>query len=560
MIFRLLKTIIFATFLLAGGDSGSQEISRSIQWSEDLDYLIERLEITHPNLYANISRESFLENADQLKRRIATATDVEMVIGIEELIASIRNTHTLCTPVLFNMNGNKELKVQFQFYPVMYYPFSDGLYVGAAAAQYESILGKRVVRMGKLTSAEAMRELARFVPADNENTVLANIPRFFLNDGQLLHYIGASDSPDSMTLTLENDDSSMFDYVIRTDPNYGTADVSWLSMVRASDEPPLYKRHRNKNYWFEYLPEKRAVYLQINLMNDIDSDPFPAFCSRLFDTLDVNKAEKLIIDVRGCPGGDHIELPLLKGILARPHIDRADRLFLIIGRITGSASQHLASELEHYTNVTLFGEATASKPNQYGAMQRFTLPHSKLEIACALKYFQDAKPADYSTASTPDIYVPRSSSDARENRDPVMERIFTYDSYKHLKADFKERLSQAYMESGLDGFKRAYDSVKATYVEHGFNMETLLYKDLDAWMGRNRRSDEDYVEYLKFIHHELPASTAVCYDLAYWMKERGNREEAKRLWERCLSLNPEHHKAKWRLGLMKLEEKWESAN
>jgi tetratricopeptide (TPR) repeat protein len=483
-----------------------------------------------------------------------------MVIGVQELLASIRNTHTLCTPVLFNINDNEELKAQFQFYPVMYYPFSDGLYVAAAAERYEPILGKRVVRMGKLTSAEVMRELARFVAADNENTVLANMPRFFLNDGQLLRYIGASDSPNSMTLTLENDDNSMFDYEIKTDPNYGTADVSWLSMVRSSDEPPLYKRHRNKNYWFEYLPEQRAVYLQINLMNDIDTDPFPTFCGRLFDTLDAKKAEKLILDVRGCPGGDHIELPLLKGILARPHIDRADRLFLIIGRMTGSASQHLTSEFEHYTNATLFGEATASRPNQYGSMQRFTLPHSKLEIVCALKYFQDAEPTDYSVAGTPDIYVPRNSSDARENRDPVMERIFTYDSYKHLKGDFKERLSQAYMESGIDGFKRAYDSVKATCVEHGLNMETFLYKDLDAWMGRNRRSDEDYVEYLKFIHHELPNSMDVCYDLAYWMNERGDREEARRLWEQCLSLNPEHHKAKWRLGLMRLEDKWKSVN
>jgi hypothetical protein len=539
---------------------GGQGIARDEQWKQDLAFLIEQLEITHPNPYANISEEEFHEYVDRLRQKIPTATDVEMVYGVQELVARIRNTHTLCNPVLFNLNGNQELKAQFQFYPVIYYPYSDGLYVVYATEQYEPVIGKKVVRMGNLTAAEVMRELARFVAADNENTVLANTPRFFLNDGQLLRHIGASNSPNSMTLTLEGDDGSTFDHEIKTDPNYGTAAVSWLSMVTSSDDPPLYRRHPDQNYWFEYLPEQRAVYLQINLMNDIDSDPFPAFCSRLFESLDANKAEKLIIDVRGCPGGDHIELPLLKGILARPHIDRADRLFLIIGRITGSASQHLASELEHYTNATLFGEATASKPNQYGAMQRFTLPHSKIEIVCALKYFQDTEPDDYSMASTPDIYVPRSSTDARENWDPVMERIFAYGSYKHLKTDFREKLSQAYMENGLNGFKRAYDSMKATYVEHGFNMEALLYGDLDAWIGRNRRSDEDYVEYLKFIHHELPNSIDVCYDLAYWMNERGNREEAKRLWEQCLSLNPEHHKAKWRLGLMKLEKKWTPAN
>lgn len=553
-----LMTLVFFTSILACGYSASQEIPREIQWSEDIDYLIDRLEITHPRLYANISEKEFHKYAAQLKQRIPTATDVEMVFGIQELVTQIRNAHTLCYSPLY-MSGNEALRAQFQFYPVLYFPFSDGLYVNVAAEQYEPILGKRVVRMGKLTSEEAMREMARFVAADNENTVLANMPQFYLSDGQLLRYIGASDSPDSIILTLENDNGSMFDYKISTDSDFGTGAVRLVSMVKSGENPPpLYRKRRGENYWFEYLPEQQAVYLQINLMNDIDSDPFPAFCSRLFDTLDVNKAEKLIIDVRECPGGDHIELPLLKGILARPHIDRADRLFLIIGRRTGSASQHLTSVFEHYTNATLFGEATASKPNQYGDMEQFTLPHSKLVITCALKYFQDAEPSDYSMASTPDIYVLRSANDFRENHDPVMERVFTYDSYKHLRPAFKELLSKAYMDSGLEGFKRAYDSVKTTYVEHGFNMETLLFEDLDAWIGDNRKSDEDYVEYLKFVHHELPNSLAVCYDLAWWMNERGNKEEAKRLWEKCLTLNPEHHHARWRLGLMKLEETWNS--
>jgi len=529
-------------------------MTTDIRWSEDLDYLIDRLEITHPNLYANISEDDFRLYAEQLKQKIPTATDVEMVFGIQELIARIRNAHTLCYSILY-VSDNEALKSQFRFYPVIYYPFSDGLYITAAAEQYEPILGLKVTRLGKLTSAEAMRELARFIAADNENTALANMPRFFPSNGQLLRYIGASDSPDSITLTLESDTGGIFDYKISTDPNFGTAALRLNSMVKAEVSPqPLYRKRRAERYWFEYLPEQRAVYLQINLMNDIDSDPFPAFCRRLFDTLDTNEAERLIIDVRGCPGGDHIELPLLKGILARPHLDQADRLFLVIGRRTGSASQHLTSEFEHYTNATLFGEATGSKPNQYGDMQQFTLPHSKLEIACAQKYFQDAEPSDYSMASTPDIYVSNRSSDFRENRDPVMDRIFAYDSYKHLKPAFRELMSKAYMDGGLEGFRRAYDSVKTTYVEHGFNMEKLLFRELDAWMGNNRRSDEDYVEYLKFVHNELPNSIAVCYDLAWWMNERGSKEEARRLWEKCLVLNPEHYHARWRLGLMKLEE------
>jgi hypothetical protein len=276
----------------------------------------------------------------------------------------------------------------------------------------------------------------------------------------------------------------------------------------------------------------------------------------MFDVFDQQGTQKLIIDVRNCPGGDHIELPLFKGILARPSLDRPDRLFLIIGRRTGSASQHLTSVLESYTNATLIGEPTASKPNQYGAMQNFRLPYSRLEIACATKYFQDAEPADYSMFSAPQIYVQMTSTDYVERRDPVMACIADYGSFDHLRSEFKALMSTAYLEGGIAGIKHAYYEVKGTYVQQGFNMEVLLYDDLDLWMAENKESMDDYVEYLMFIQSELPNSIKVSYDLAFWMNERGDRESARRLLRKCLELNPEHHHARWRLGLIEFEETW----
>ncbi|MCG7852131.1 MAG: hypothetical protein MIO92_06380 [Methanosarcinaceae archaeon] len=39
--------------------------NRTENWEEDIDYLIKRLEITHPNPYANISKELFLDHAEK---------------------------------------------------------------------------------------------------------------------------------------------------------------------------------------------------------------------------------------------------------------------------------------------------------------------------------------------------------------------------------------------------------------------------------------------------------------------------------------------------------------
>jgi tetratricopeptide (TPR) repeat protein len=546
----LFSVFICAVLVLFHGTVGYGQDSRAARWNEDIDYVIRHLEIMHPNLYANISREIFLGYAAQLKQKIPTSTDVEMISGIQELIARIRNTHTLCRPLIY-VNFLEELKGQFQYYPVYYYPFEDGLYVVAAAERHRGILGKKVVKIGMLTTEQAINGLARFVAGDNQMAILGNIPRFFLNDAQLLRHIGAGNSPEKILLTLTTDDGSTSETEIEAVSPSGLSSANILSSRAETKNPtPLYLRNQRDNYWFEFLPGQEALYLQINLMNHKASEPFGVFCKRLFDTLDAKGARKLIIDVRSCPGGDHIELPLLKGILARPHIDRSDCLFLVIGRITGSAAEHLTAELKRYTNATLFGEPTGSKPNQYGAMQQFVLPNSRLEISCATKYFQDAEPSDYSMTSEPDIFVPRTWGNYRDNRDPVLERIASYDSYKQLRPEFFTAMSEAYAKGGTANLKQVYSSLKEKYERYGFNLETLLYRDLDSWIGNNQKSENDYIEFLKFIHTELPNSIPATYDLAYWMDKTGKKEEAKELYKRCIQLNPEHHHAKMRLGLI----------
>ena len=242
------------------------EDNRLINWQEDISYLINRMEAMHPNLYANIARETFMEYVDQLMQRIPSTSDVEMILGIQELVARIRNTHTVMTPMLY-MNIPDALKRQFEYYPVYYYPFNDGLYVIYTPVKYKNILGRKVIKIGNLTAENAMKELSRFIAADNEMTALGSIPRFCLNDGQLLHYIGAGDSHQKITLTLANNEGEPFECELATVPYSELNSSPMHSMRTGSKNPiPLYMKQQSENYWFEYLPAPEAVYLQINLI------------------------------------------------------------------------------------------------------------------------------------------------------------------------------------------------------------------------------------------------------------------------------------------------------
>ena len=543
---------IFARNQAAQSEPGGQNSVFVKEWNEDLDYLIQRLEIMHPNLYGNVTKEAFYGYAEDLRNRIPGSTANEMIIGVHELLAHIKSLHTFCTPV-YSAPGLAEIRKNYKYYPVRFYPFEDGLYIRSIAKRYDKACGKKVLKIGSLTAEEVMRRLSRFVAADNEMTVLEYLPRHFMNDGPLLQYIGACNSPDEVRLLLADEQGREFEYVVQTDVGMSGP----VFMNGGSKNPvPLYLKQANDPYWYEFLPEQKAIYLQINAFVHKKNEPFDKFCQRLFDAFDGQKAERLIVDIRQNAGGNHIELPLLKGILNRPDLDHPDRLFVIIGRTTVSAAQHFASEIVRYTNATFFGEPTCSKPNQYGAIRRFNLPHGKLQIGCAVDYYQDAQPFDFSMETEPHFFVGLTSVDFKENRDPVLERIFDYDSYKNMRPEFTPQMAEAYRSGGLGGLMNCYQKIKPNYVKRGFNMKYLLYDDFDGWMARNKKSDEDYMGYLTFLHGELPRAIDVCYDLAIWLERSGNTEEARKYYKKCLQLNPEHSYARMKLNLMDLEERF----
>ncbi len=281
-------------------------------------------------------------------------------------------------------------------------------------------------------------------------------------------------------------------------------------------------------------------------------EPFNRFCERLFKEIDDKQVGHLIIDLRLNNGGNHIELPLLKGILARPHLDKPDRLFLLTSRITFSASQHLTTLLARYTNVTIIGEPTAGKPNHFGAIRRFKLPHSGLGICSSVVYHQDGQPQDFTMTTKPDLSALLTSDDYKNRRDPALQAALAYDDLKIFRADFAAKMMAAVKMGGMDSLKQTYKSLKPDVSRLGFSPETLLYKDLDGWMMANAPSKEMYIEYLRFMLEEVPDSVTICFDLGTWLETR-DREEARKYFRRCLELNPAHKDARMKLALMDLE-------
>jgi hypothetical protein len=73
----------------------------------------------------------------------------------------------------------------------------------------------------------------------------------------------------------------------------------------------------------------------------------------------------------------------------------------------------------------------------------------------------------------------------------LTQRIFSYDTYKDTRPEFRRRMPRAYTEGGIAGLERAFEVMKPTLVGHGYDLEKLLYEydDPNGWLANNARND-----------------------------------------------------------------------
>ena len=80
-----------------------------------------------------------------------------------------------------------------------------------------------------------------------------------------------------------------------------------------------------------------------------------------------------------------------------------------------------ALALKRRLPVTLLGEPTGDRLNDYGEVRAFSLPNSKIEVQHSTRYFKlaDGDPE----ALMPDVHIGLSSADYFAGRDPAFDQV-----------------------------------------------------------------------------------------------------------------------------------------
>ncbi|HKB37217.1 MAG TPA: tetratricopeptide repeat protein [Gemmataceae bacterium] len=407
------------------------KMSREEGWRYDLSLLAGEVRRKGFNPRLSVHRPVTLEQFDAKVRELHDAipklTDGQITLALIKLMVFLEDGHS----AVWDVGENPLFRAAL---PLRFFWFEEGLHVTAADPKYKDLLGARVVAFDGKPAEDVLKAMEPYISRDRGNPMTAKLGLpYRVRMLAVLHAAGLVKAPDRVTLTVRDLSGSTRDVEVAADakePNIWNtlpAPDSWVTFTSTLDRPPLYVRHMDRAQWFEYLPDRKAVYFQFNKVLDDEKELLARFTERLIKFLDENDVDRLVIDLRWNNGGNtFLGQPLLLGLIANKKVNQRGKLFVIIGRRTYSAAQNMATYFERFTNATFVGEPTGSSPNAIGEEDPVTLPYSKIMANVSHLYWQGSWPQDQRIWLAPQVYVAPTFADFRAGRDAALEAILAH--------------------------------------------------------------------------------------------------------------------------------------
>lgn len=426
-------TFLVVSLLLSGLSffNGNTTFSSTLEkekWLQDLDTLVYYIQTKHVNPYWLHSEAGFHKLVKEVRTKIESTDETKLdqdkiAADFARLVAFIGDGHSR---FLFN-NPQGGAGSTAKVLPISVSWFSDGLYIFAAEESYKHLVGSKILKVNGLETEKAYAKLKPYVSASQEYGAWLFSPDYFRNMN-LLYGIGIAGSKDKLALEVQTPDGKKIKSEVKSIPAADGNNMKIIRYEELDDQPlPLYRRSREKNYWFEYLPEQKVLYVQYRAVANMQEENVENFAKRLFQFVNENEISKFVLDLRNNGGGNnYLNLPLLVGIQQNEKINQPGKLFTIIGKNTFSAAICFASDLEMKTNTILVGEPVGDYPNHPGDANNYVLPNSKFSARLSALFWLNTFDDDKRVYIQPDLPIRISFKDYAQKKDPVLEAILNY--------------------------------------------------------------------------------------------------------------------------------------
>jgi hypothetical protein len=371
------------------------------RWRADIRYLATAVPTVHKNAFHYTPKPEFEREIAELLRKSDSATDAEMVVGIQRLAASLGDGHSfLSTSKLFRR------------YPLELMDLEGSMRVLRADQAGEQALGARVIAIDATPIGVARERIRTLTPQAENAWYVRQTEAELLVCAEDLLGLGIAHSVAQATFTLQKDGERPFALTLAS-LSPGT-EIVWKDVA----QPPLSQSHRDQAFWFADLPGTRAVYVNFRNYADLEAN-----AHRLFAHIDARHVQALVIDMRFNSGGN-LSLPqrfIIPEIKRRPQLMKHGRLFVLVGRQTFSAGMTNSIDFKRKLNAILVGEPIGARPNGYQENGWIELPNSKLRMSLSTLHYQFWP--DEVDAVHPDVEVPPRWLDLKQGHDAALDYV-----------------------------------------------------------------------------------------------------------------------------------------
>jgi hypothetical protein len=402
-------------FLEIAGHPNTAGWSRNKGWSYDVDFLYAELKRVNPDYRDKPFPVELTRRYQELKSRIPQLSDEEIFIGMDRMLAVLHQGHV----ALFNIPKDRYL-------PVHLYAFPEGIFIIDASEEYRSLIGSRVVAFGSTPAEEALRQLAEARSVDG-NMVYLWVGPASLGSAYHLKGIRVIKSLDAVPLTLQRPDGSSQTVTLSTLASPLAPRMDKL-VAPPNVEPPLFLRKIERKiqqlHWTIALPERDALYVQVNNLLDEKDETLAQFGEHLWAEIEKVKPKNIILDLRHNNGGTTQKYPeLLRTLIAFTRTE-GHQLYVLIGRRSYSATGNFVTDLERLTAPIFVGEASSECCNLYGDPTSVRLPYSGIQGELTAYKWQLSTPGDRRREMSPQVPVQLTAEAYFKGQDPALDAVY----------------------------------------------------------------------------------------------------------------------------------------
>ena len=430
----------------------------------------------HPDPFRAHPRNQFEHRIERLLQRKSAISEAEAFVEASQLLGMLEDGHSW-------ISIDDDSALYSKALPLRFWMFSDGIRVRATSPEVADLLGARLVAIAGVPVARSWDQVLTAVGGGGQMAIKR--AQIYLAIPEFMHAVGLAADNASIDFELELTDGKRIHKSLAAEQyeNYSaiwnTADKwaipdHWI-VPEDAGKAPWYAR-RNEAFWSSYESKTRTVYAAFNLATsdpehpwNPSKDSFRPFLNRLFERVDKNDVDTLVIDLRNNNGGNSaLWQPLVHHIIRTQKLYIPGHLYVLTSRLTESAAVAWAARIESNAPALFVGEATASPPNFFNdpdgpRRQVFHFPGSAINfrVANMMEQWSDAR--DSRHAIFPDIPAPSSWTDFSAGRDPALREVSEISDADHYFTDGSRESLLPYPWKNFERISQLEATIRASH-------------------------------------------------------------------------------------------------